>query len=265
MNSRRRPLNLQRRLLLAFLIVLAACLLVLFIVGWVAAPQFFNAHLDRLARTGADLSVLRDDLEAGFEFAWVMGTICALLVGCLVAATLSLYVSRRVFQPLAELSSVAERFGRGQWHERAPCVGVTEIDRLANSFNVMAGRLESIERRRLDLIADLTHELRTPLTIVGGYLEGLTDGSVEADPELFARLSRETHRVRRLVNDLQELSRVEAGNVPMHRQPVAMHRLVEEVFANFATSCPKKDRLCSTMCRSTCQPSGPIRIASSRF
>ena len=75
----------------------------------------------------------------------------------------------------------------------------------------MALALDDVEQRRRELVSDLTHELRTPLTIVEGYLEGLADGTIETSPDIYQRLSGETQRLKRLVNDLQELSKAEAG------------------------------------------------------
>ncbi|MBC8123431.1 MAG: HAMP domain-containing histidine kinase [Gemmatimonadaceae bacterium] len=232
-------LNLQVRLLVAFGLVMMVCLTVFFVVGWAAAPVFFAAHLDELARTGVDLSVVRRDLEAGFEFAWMMGAACALIVGLLVAGSLSLYVSRRILDPVRRIGEVTVRFARGRFDERAPRVGIPELDRLADSFNQMAESLADVERRRTELLGDLSHELRTPLTVLGGYLEGLSDASIAAEPFLFERLGREVNRLRRLVADLGELSRVEAGSLHLEYSAIEMHALVSEVIQKFGDQIPE--------------------------
>ena len=97
----------------------------------------------------------------------------------------------------------------------------------------MATDLEDVEQRRRDLIGDLTHELRTPLTIMRGYLEGLADGTVDADLELYQRLADETTRLQRLVNDLQELSKLEAGYLPIQVQSIELCPLLEGVVRTF--------------------------------
>ncbi len=232
-------LNLQVRLLVAFAVVMVVCLTVFFVVGWVAAPVFFAAHLDELARAGADLSVVRRDLEAGFEFAWMMGAACALVVGLLVAGGLSLYVSRRILDPIRRIGEVTVRFAGGRFDERAPRVGIPELDRLADAFNQMAESLAGVERRRTELLGDLSHELRTPLTVLGGYLEGLSDASIAPEPFLFERLGREVNRLRRLVADLGELSRVEAGSLPLECSAVKLHALVTEVVQKFGDQIPE--------------------------
>ena len=84
----------------------------------------------------------------------------------------------------------------------------------------MADKLEKTETMRRQLIGDVTHELRTPLTAVKGYLEGLMDGVLPADPETYEQIHSEIDRLQRLVNDLQELSRVEAGAIQLNLAPV---------------------------------------------
>ncbi|MEO1592048.1 MAG: ATP-binding protein, partial [Cyanobacteria bacterium J06632_22] len=98
----------------------------------------------------------------------------------------------------------------------------------------MASDLETVEQRRRDLVSDLTHELRTPLTIVRGYLEGLSDGTVPNTPEMYGRLIRETTRLQRLVDDLQELSKLEASHLPIQIQTIELAPLLQQVVHRFA-------------------------------
>ena len=66
----------------------------------------------------------------------------------------------------------------------------------------------------------MTHELRTPLTIMRGYLEELANGSIESSPELYLNLVKETRRLERLIHDLQELSKAEAGYLSISLYPI---------------------------------------------
>jgi signal transduction histidine kinase len=75
----------------------------------------------------------------------------------------------------------------------------------------MAEKLEKVESMRRQLIGDVSHELRTPLTAIKGSMEGLMDGVLPENDETYMGIYREADRLQRLVNDLQELSRVEAG------------------------------------------------------
>ena len=90
------------------------------------------------------------------------------------------------------------------------------LGQLAQAFNQMAERLEHTEQMRLQLLADVSHELRTPLTAIKGSMEALIDGVLPAEAETFTRVEQEADRLQRLVNDLQELSRVESGAYELH-------------------------------------------------
>jgi histidine kinase len=91
----------------------------------------------------------------------------------------------------------------------------------------MAAKLEQVETMRRQLIGDISHELRTPLTAIKGSMEGLIDGVLPANEETFHGIYREADRLQRLVSDLQELSRVEAGAFELHLQPIDVIDLVE--------------------------------------
>ena len=100
--------------------------------------------------------------------------------------------------------------------------GSDELGQLAHSFNQMAEKLEQVEAMRRQLIGDVSHELRTPLTAIKGSMEGLMDGVLPATPETYQQIHQEADRLARLVDDLQELSRVEAGAYPLDIRPVAV-------------------------------------------
>jgi histidine kinase len=93
----------------------------------------------------------------------------------------------------------------------------------------MAAMLEKTETRRRELIGNVAHELRTPLTSIQGYMEGLMDGVVPAEADTFQKIYREADRLERLLDDLQELSRVEAGAFELILQPASVLQLVQAV------------------------------------
>jgi hypothetical protein len=132
------------------------------------------------------------------------------------------------------MEQITQKFAAGQLDARLPANDIPELNRLSNSFNRMAASLERVEQQRRELVGDLTHELRTPLTVVRGYLEELAEGGIEPSPEIYQRLIKETKRLERLVNDLQELSKAEAGYLPIDLQPVNLRPLLESLVEKFA-------------------------------
>lgn len=168
-----------------------------------------SSSLDRLYRHGL------------INALWVSG-----IVAILVAGALSIFITRRVIRPVQAMAIASHRIAEGHYHERVLVQGHDELADLAGSFNTMAEALAQTEARRRALLADVAHELRTPLSGIKGYMEGLTDGVVPPDPEVFSRIGSDVGRLQRLVTDLEELSRLDAGALGLRRQRVVVRDLV---------------------------------------
>jgi len=149
----------------------------------------------------------------------------------ITAIVVSFFVSGRIARPVLRMALASRRIAAGRYAERVPAGGEDELGQLAASFNEMAGTLEDVERRRRELIGDVAHELRTPIANLQGYLEGLVDGVVQPSAETWSFLLGETGRLRRLVEDLQELSRAEARQLSINPEPIAPDRLLSLVMA----------------------------------
>jgi signal transduction histidine kinase len=198
------------------------------------SPRLFVLYLQQLEGQGFAISRIRYRLMEGFESAWSRGTIWSVLIGGSTAGGLSYLVAKRIMKPIRQMEKTIQQFAEGHLEARLPASEIPEFNQLATSFNRMATSLEGVEQRRRELVGDLTHELRTPLTVLEGYLEGLSDGTIDSSPEVFQRLVKETTRLRRLVNDLQELSKAEAGYLPIHLQPLEVQPLLSSLIRKFA-------------------------------
>ncbi|MBW4424753.1 MAG: HAMP domain-containing histidine kinase [Nostoc desertorum CM1-VF14] len=226
-------MGLRERLFFSHLVVMIVGVASLVSISKISSPRLFILHLERLENQGFNLINVRTKLVTGFEFAWQRSTIWSVLVGSTAAGGLSYWVSRRIMQRLTEMEQITQKFAAGQMDARLPLSDIPELNRLGASFNRMAASLEGVEARRQEVIGDMTHELRTPLTVVRGYLEELADGEIEASPEIYRRLAKETRRLERLVNDLQELSKAEAGYLPINIQRVNLRPLLESLVEKF--------------------------------
>lgn len=227
-------LGLRGRLFLSHSVVMIVGITTLLAVGKFYSPRLFIEHLQALEYRGEVLFAVRRSLVSGFESAWNRGAFWSMMFGGGAAVGLSYLVSKRIMQPLLQMQRITTKFAAGELTARMPESEIPELDRFSQSFNRMAIALEGVEQRRRDLVGDLTHELRTPLTIVEGYLEGLTDGTIEATPEIYQRLSRETGRLKRLVNDLQELSKAEAGYLPINAKKFDVRPLLSQLVLRFS-------------------------------
>lgn len=138
-----------------------------------------------------------------------------------VLAGISFYLSQRIARPVAAVSDAVRRVAQGDFSFRVQWESQDEVGRLARAFNEMAADLERLERARRDLIANVSHELKGPLTRISGYLEAINDGieGPEARKQHFEIVRREAGRLGRLVNDLLDFSRLEAGRLKLHPIP----------------------------------------------
>ena len=171
------PRSLRARLLIAFLVVIAAAIGTVAIAVMLVGPGYFTDAMGHLPGDPMGEAMGEATLVA-FTDAMRQALIAATVIAVIAATVVSLVVAGRIAGPIATLAHAARRIARGQYAERVPADGPGELGELATSFNEMAGSLEATERRRLQLVGDVAHELRTPLTTLDGYLEGLEDGVV---------------------------------------------------------------------------------------
>ncbi|HXF82842.1 MAG TPA: ATP-binding protein [bacterium] len=222
--------RLGPKLFISYVLIVVVGSVVLWVTAEAVAPTAFSRHLMAMVRVMGQPQMM-GDLFAAFLRAMNTALAVAAAAAFLSAVAVSIFVTRRIVAPVRAMMTASARIADGRYGERVPVTSDDELGELAGQFNRMAGALEQVERMRRDLIADVAHELRTPLASIDGYLEALIDGVLPAEPETFQRIRREASRLQRLVSDLQELSRVEAGQVPVLPQPVEVRELVEAAAA----------------------------------
>jgi signal transduction histidine kinase len=111
--------------------------------------------------------------------------------------------------------------------------GLRPVRQLVAGFDTMTARLETDERQRRTLLAEISHELRTPLTVVQGNLEAIVDGVYPPDPAHLAVVLDETRVLARLIDDLRTMALSEAGTLALHREPTDPELLVIDVVRSF--------------------------------
>ena len=210
----RRRIRLRERLLVSHLAVVAIGTITLFVAVGLVAPGAFDAAMGHSVDGGMS-EMMTSLIRAAFQDAVQTALVVAVVVAVLAALVISVALSARLSGPIARLAVASRRIADGRYAERVPVASADEIGELAESFNRMAGSLESTERRRLQLVGDVAHELRTPLATLDGYLEGLEDGVIKPIEPTWKLLRGETSRLTHLVNDLQELWRAEARQLPL--------------------------------------------------
>jgi histidine kinase len=145
------------------------------------------------------------------------------------ALIVSLSASTRIVEPLHAISAVSRRLAQGFYQERTVIKSHDELAEMGRSVNQLAEALEQTEQRRMALMTDVTHEIRTPLATIAGYMEGLLDGVIKPDEQTFHLVLHETRRLQRLSEDLQLLSRAEAGQIPIVPRVVNLRTILRNI------------------------------------
>jgi signal transduction histidine kinase len=145
-----------------------------------------------------------------------------------IALLLTFVLSRRMSSPIGVLAKTARRLGRGDLSQRVEFQGKGEVKELAQAFNSMAADLEHAEQLRRNLVADVAHELRTPLSNIQGYLEAIRDRVIKPNTVTIRSLNEETALLSRLVDELQELSLAEAGELKLVYQTEDLAKLIKQ-------------------------------------
>ena len=155
------------------------------------------------------------------------GLLVGLAAAALLAVLVMLTIFRRLFAPVEALTAGAQRIASGRLDARVDVRGGDEIAELARSFNSMAEALERNERARRNMVSDVAHELRTPLTNIRVQVEAVQDGVAAADAQFLGSVEEEVLNLSRLVDDLQQLSLAEAGQLRLELADVRVAVIVD--------------------------------------
>lgn len=151
------------------------------------------------------------------------------IAATLLALGMVQLLARGMTSPLREMASAAREMARGGYDRRVAATSRDEVGELARAFNRMAADLAETERIRRDLIANVSHDLRTPISALKAMLENLIDGVAPMERNSLDPMLDQVDRLGRLVEQLLDLSRLEAGTVELHLKRVALHPLLEEM------------------------------------
>jgi len=149
-------------------------------------------------------------------------------VSVLVALAVTQLLARGMTSPLLEMTAAARAMARGDYSRRVAATSRDEVGELGRAFNTMAADLATVDEQRRDLVANVSHELRTPVSALRAVLENLVDGVARPDPETLQVALSQTERLSRLVGDLLDLSRVDAGITPLRRELVRLGPFLDE-------------------------------------
>lgn len=238
--------TLRSRILLSQLAVILVGAVALVIVFELLAPSLFRGSVQSMNEMmsgtmmsgdmmSGDGSVgfltpgIEQGLEDAFDGSFRRALLVSLTVSTVAAMAVSAVVMRRILAPLQSVREATRRMASGSFDERVELPAEAELAALADDVNTLAMALDTTEERRVRLISEVAHELRTPLSTVEGYLEGLLDGVFEPSEEIFAASGREVKRLKRLADDLNQLSRTEENAYPLELTRIDLAALATDV------------------------------------
>ena len=168
-------------------------------------------------------------------FRWLPPAPVVVITIVVVLATAQV-LAHGMTRPLREMTSAAQAMARGDYSRRIRATSRDEVGRLAVAFNRMAADLETADRQRRELVANVSHELRTPITALRAVLENVVDGVAEPDPATLQTALAQTERLGRLVAELLDLSRIDAGAVALRIEDLEVGPLLDSAVAETAVA-----------------------------
>lgn len=183
----------------------------------------------------------------------------ALAMSLVLVATGSLlwWMHRHAFQPVLDLASVMDRFGRGEHDARAEERGPTELREMVERFNQMASALAAQRQAQVAFLAGVAHDLRNPLSALSLSVS-LIDPNAPLPPEPRIRrtielVRRQLKKLERMVSDFMDMTKVEAGKLELQFEPHDLRLLARDVVSLFEATEPEQ-RIELT------EPDEPIRV-----
>jgi signal transduction histidine kinase len=179
------------------------------------------------------VNVFGDELLAPFLQAGLVALVLALI--------LSVFMARWISAPLQKMARAANAVSAGTF-ESLPLEGPNEVQALANAFNDMTTRVNASQQSQHDFVANVSHELKTPLTSIQGFSQAILDGTVTSDAELKKAaevIHTEASRMHRMVVDLLDLARLDAGTMEFNRNPVDIGAILQQVTEKFSPQAKK--------------------------
>lgn len=173
-----------------------------------------------------------------YRIIWSTAVFASLAGGVVIYLT-----SRRISRPVVAMKEAAAALAAGDFSREIQATGTDEIGQLAASFEYMRNKLQDIEQLRREFLANISHELRTPLTSIKGFIQAILDGVIpQQEQKKYLQLaSSESDRLTRLVCDLLELGRLQAGGIKLQYQPVNLLEVAQEVAASFRLLAGKRE------------------------
>lgn len=162
------------------------------------------------------------------------------LIMLFLAFLLALFISKKISKPIIKMNTSAKQLATGNYDSSFEGKGYKEIAELSQSLNYAATELSKTDTFRRELIANVSHDLRTPLTLIAGYAEVMRDLPGENTPENTQVIIDEAHRLTQLVNDMLDLSQLQADTQDLHLTKFNLTSTTKKILARYTRLCEQE-------------------------
>lgn len=185
------------------------------------------------------LSQAKQPLSKVYLIIWVMA-----ILSIITAYFVIYFLSEKILiKPLARINEVARKITKGDVGIRVEVNSSDEIGELSKSFNDMADSIAKVENNRREFISNVSHEIRSPITSIKGFIGAIIDGVIPKEKENYylSLAFEETQRLTRLVNDLLDLSTIEAGQFTLNMITFDINEVIRRTVLKFETIIKEKN------------------------
>ena len=216
----------------------------------VSEKNFVYMTLITLNDTDVGIVVGMQPVSASFR-PYILTLLRMFLLSALITlaiAFVAVYLmSYELTKPLRQMSEATKSYANGDFSKRIFVRGNNEVAELAEAFNAMAKALASLESSRRSFVANVSHELKTPMTTIGGFIDGILDGTISDDKRDYYLniVSDEVKRLSRLVTGMLNMSKIEAGELGLNYREFDISEMIFRITLGFEQIIESK-RLCIT-------------------
>lgn len=154
------------------------------------------------------------------------------------------FMTGKIAKPIRNLETATNLYSTGDFSYRVPEIDSNdELSHLITRFNAMATSLSQLENSRRSFVANVSHEFKTPMTTIGGFINGILDGTIPPEKQNYYLniVSSEIDRLSKMVNTMLNISKIETGNVELRKESFDLSQKVVSTFLGFEQLISKKN------------------------
>jgi len=155
------------------------------------------------------------------------------LILIVLATLFSLGIAYFISKPISDINNSAKELAKGNYNVNFEGSGFSEAVELGNTLNYASKELSKVDRLKTELISNISHDLRTPITMIAGYAEMMCDMPDEMTAENLQIIIDESQRMKSLVNDVLDISKLQSGNAEFKMERFSLTERIESEITRY--------------------------------